>query len=387
MIYSEPKEIGNVLIKNRFVRSATYRRMAKENGEVSEELLKTYKALAEGGVGLIITGYAYVDEKGKSFPMQLGADRDDLIPGLQKISKIIHENGENCKVFFQIAHCGRQSYFADDIFAPSAVLEPITNRMPRTMTLEEIEVTVDQFAQASRRAMEAGFDGVQLHSAHGYLLSSFLSPYTNRREDNYGGSIANRVRIFENIYRETKKLTGKDFPISIKMNAVDNLKGGLEIQDSKKIAQELEKIGYASLEISGAMWEVLMRNKDELGWQPVMIPESRININTKDKEAYHKTYSKEIKECTNIPILLVGGIKSLDVIENLLSQGFADFVALSRPLIREPDLPNKWLKGVGETTCKCISCNGCIGAGMSGSINCTQEKIKKKKMKIKNLHH
>ncbi|MFX0028838.1 MAG: NADH:flavin oxidoreductase [Candidatus Hermodarchaeota archaeon] len=374
MIYSEPKEIGNVIIKNRFVRSATYRRMAKENGDVSNELLEMYKALAKGGVGLIITGYAYIEENGKSFPEQLGADRDDLIPSLKKIAKTIHDNGSGCKTFFQIAHCGRQSYFVDEIMAPSAVLEPITNRMPREMTIDEIKDTIENFAQASRRAMEAGFDGVQLHSAHGYLLSSFLSPHTNRRTDRYGGSLINRVRIFEEIYKETKKLTGKDFPISIKMNAVDFLEGGLEIQDSKRIAQELENIGYASLEISGAMWEVLMRTKKELGWQPVMIPESRININTKDKEAYHKEYSKEIKECTNLPILLVGGIKSLDVIENLLSHEFADFVALSRPFIREPDLPNKWLKGTGGTTCKCISCNGCIGAGMSGSIKCTQEK-------------
>ena len=374
MIYSEPKEIGKVLIKNRFVRSATYSRMAKENGDISNELLEMYKTLAKGGVGLIITGYAYVQKSGIAFPGQLGADRDSLIPSLKKIAKTIHNNGDGCKVFLQLAHCGRQSYFVDEIVAPSAVLEPIINRMPREMTIEEIEETVNAFAEASRRAMEANFHGVQLHSAHGYLLSEFLSPHTNRRTDKYGGNMNNRVRIFEEIYKKTTKLVGSDFPISIKMNADDFLEGGLKLDESKKIAETLSKIGYASIEVSGGMWEVLMRNKKDLGWQPAMIPESRLNINTREKEAYHRTYAKEIKKLIDKPLILVGGIKSLDVIEELLTRGITDFVALSRPLIREPDLPNKWLKGTGENTCKCISCNGCVGAAMTGPVYCTQEK-------------
>jgi 2,4-dienoyl-CoA reductase-like NADH-dependent reductase (Old Yellow Enzyme family) len=374
MIYSEPKEIGRVIIKNRFVRSATYRRMAKEDGDISNELLEMYEKLAKGGVGLIITGYAYVQKSGISFPGQIGVDRDSLIPSLKKISKTIHDNGDGCKVFLQLAHCGRQSYFVDEIVAPSAVLEPITNRMPREMTIEEIEETVDAFAEASRRTMEAGFDGIQLHSAHGYLLSGFLSPHTNRRMDKYGGSINNRIRIFKEIYEKTTKLVGSDFPISIKMNADDYLEGGLKIDESKQTAEAVSKIGYASIEVSGAMWEVLMRSKQELGWQPAMIPESRININSKDKEAYHKTYANEFKKLIDKPIILVGGIKSLDVVEDLLTQGICDFVSLSRPFIREPDLPNKWLKGTGKNTCKCISCNGCIGAAMSGPVYCTQEK-------------
>jgi len=374
MIYSEPKEIGKILIKNRFLRSATYRRMAKEDGDISNDLLEMYKTLAKGGVGLIITGYAYVQKSGISFPGQLGADRDSLIPSLKKIAKTIHNNGDGCKVFLQLAHCGRQSYFVDEIVAPSAVLEPITNRMPREMTIEEIEETVDAFAEASRRALEANFHGVQLHSAHGYLLSGFLSPHTNRRTDKYGGNINNRVRIFEEIYKKTIKLVGNDFPISIKMNADDFLEGGLKLDESKKIAETLSKIGYSSIEVSGGMWEVLMRNKKDLGWQPAMIPESRLNINTREKEAYHRTYAKEIKKLIDKPIILVGGIKSLDVIEELLTRGITDFVSLSRPLIREPDLPNKWLKGTGENTCKCISCNGCVGAAMAGPVHCTQEK-------------
>jgi len=371
---SKPGKIGNLILKNRLIRSATYRRMATDDGDITNNLLEMYKSLAEGGIGLIITGYAYVQKNGQAFPGQIAANRDNMIPSLEKIAKTIHEHGDGCKTFFQLGHCGRQSYFVDEIIGPSAVLEPITNRIPREMTIEEIEEVVEAFAQASRRAMEAGFDGMQLHSAHGYLLSEFLSPHTNRRADRYGGNINNRVRIFEEIYKETVKLVGNDFPLSIKMNADDFLEGGLKLDESKKIAENLSKIGYASLEISGGMWEVLMRSKKELGWQPVMIPESRVNINSKEKEAYHKLYAKEIKKLVDIPIILVGGIKSLDIIEELLQEEYADFVALSRPLIREPNLPNKWLTGSGENTCQCISCNGCIGAAMSGEIHCTQIK-------------
>jgi 2,4-dienoyl-CoA reductase-like NADH-dependent reductase (Old Yellow Enzyme family) len=348
--------------------------MATEDGDITSELIEMYKDLAKGGVGLIITGYAYVQKATQSFPGQVGADDDSLIPSLEKIAQVIHNSGDQCKTFLQLGHCGRQSYFADEIVAPSAVLEPITNRMPREMTIEEIEETVNAFAEASRRAMEAGFDGIQLHSAHGYLLSSFLSPHTNRRKDQYGGNIENRVKIFEEILKKTKKLAGNDFPLSIKMNADDFLENGLKIEESKKIAKILADIGYASIEVSGGMWEVLMRSKKELGWQPVMIPESRININSKEKEAYHKSYALEFKKVVDVPIILVGGIKSLEVVNEILSNETADFVALSRPFIREPDLPNKWLKGTGENSCKCISCNGCIGAAMSGPIQCTQEK-------------
>ncbi|MFX1479775.1 MAG: NADH:flavin oxidoreductase [Promethearchaeota archaeon] len=374
IICSKPRQIGKVLIKNRFVRSATYRRMATEDGDITSELLEMYRALAKGGVGLIITGYTYTQKATQSFPGQVGADRDSLTPSLEKIAQTIHKSGDQCKTFLQLGHCGRQSYFADDVMAPSAVLEPITNRMPREMTIEEIQETIIAFAEASRRAMEAGFDGIQLHSAHGYLLSSFLSPHTNRRKDQYGGTLKNRVRIFKEIYKNTKKLVDNDFPLSIKMNADDFLENGLKIDDSKKVAKMLADIGYASIEVSGGMWEVLMRSKKDLGWQPVMIPESRININSKENEAYHKYYANEFKKVVDIPIILVGGIKSLEVVNEILTRETADFVSLSRPLIREPDLPNKWLKGNGEKSCKCISCNGCIGAAMSGPILCTQEK-------------
>jgi 2,4-dienoyl-CoA reductase-like NADH-dependent reductase (Old Yellow Enzyme family) len=242
------------------------------------------------------------------------------------------------------------------------------------MTIQEIEETIEAFAQAARRAQEAGFDAVQLHAAHGYLLSEFLSPYTNRRTDEYGGNTGNRTKIVEDIYRRIVESVGKDFPILIKINVDDFLEGGINLNESKKIAERLSKTGFAAIETSGCMWEVTTRSKEELGWTPAMIPESRINIRSKDKEAYFLTYAREIKKVIAAPLILVGGIRSLDVIENILAEGSADFVALCRPLVRQPDLPNKWLKGVGGLTSDCISCNACVRSTMAGRIQCIPKK-------------
>jgi len=375
----EPKEIGGMVIKNRLVRSATHEGMASEDGSVTDELVELYKTLAEGGVGLIITGYAYVQPGGKAVPYQKGIDRDELIPGLRRIAETVHEHGDGCKVAMQLAHCGRQSFFLENTIAPSAVFETVVNIMPREMTIEEIEETIEAFAKAARRAKEAGFDAVQLHAAHGYLLSEFLSPYTNRRTDEYGGSTENRIKIVEDIYKRIMENVGKDFPILIKMNVDDFLESGINLNESKKIAERLSKMGFAAIETSGGMWEVVTRSKEELGWKPAMLPESRINIRSKDKEAYHLPYAREIRKVIDVPLIMVGGIRSFDVIEKILAEGSADFVALSRPLIRQPDLPNRWLKGIGGLTADCISCNGCVGSLMAGSLRCIPEERTKQK--------
>ena len=361
----EPKEIGGMLVKNRLVRSATHEGMASEDGGVTDELVELYKTLAEGGVGLIITGYTYVQLSGKDTPYMKGIDRDDLIPGLRRIAETVHEHGDGCKVAIQLVHCGRQSFSLENTIAPSAVLELLMNKMPREMAIEEIEETIEAFAEAARRAKEAGFDAVQLHAAHGYLLSGFLSPYTNRRTDEYGGSTENRIKIVEDIYERTVEKVGKNFPILTKMNVDDFLEGGVNLNESKKIAERFSRMGFAAIETSGSMWETGTRNRHLIT--------SRTKIRSKDKEAYFLPYAREIKKVIDIPLILVGGIRSLDVIEKILVEGSADFVALSRPLIREPDLPNRWLEGTGGLTAECISCNRCFGSLMEGGVRCIQK--------------
>jgi 2,4-dienoyl-CoA reductase-like NADH-dependent reductase (Old Yellow Enzyme family) len=356
--------------------------MASEGGSVTDELIKLYRTLAEGGVGLIITGAAYVQQSGKSVPCLTGIYRDDLIPGLRKIAETVHEHGDGCKVAIQLLHCGRQSFVLENTIAPSAVFEPVVKKMPREMTIEEIEETIEAFAKAARRAKEAGFDAVQLHAAHGYLLSEFLSPYTNRRTDEYGGSTGNRTKIVEDIYKRIVENVGTDFPILIKINVDDFLEGGINLNESKKIAERLSKTGFAAIETSGCMWEVTTRSKEELGWVPAMLPESRMSIRSKDKEAYYLAYAREIRKVIAAPLILVGGIRSLDVVENILAEGSVDFVALCRPLIRQPDLPNRWLKEIGGLTADCISCNGCVRSTMVGGIRCIPEE-RRNRIRIK----
>jgi len=371
-MYNTPMNIGPLEIKNRFIRSATYEGMAHE-GEITSDHLELYKKLAEGGVGLIITGYAYVQRSGIAFEEMIGIYDDKFISGLKKVTDIVHKNGNGCKIIKQIVHCGRQSRHLSNIVAPSAVLEKLTNKMPKEMSNKEIEETIEAFAQAARRTKEAGFDGVQLHGAHGYLISEFLSPYTNKRTDEYGGNVEKRIKIVEEIYNRTVELVGKEFPILIKMNGSDFLEGGLEIDESKKIAQLLEKIGFAALEISGGMWEVVKRSKKELGWKPTFIPESRMFIGIKNDPAYNLPFAEEIKKVVDIPVGVVGGINSLDLVEKILNEGRADFISLSRPLIREPNLPNRWIDRIGDRVVECEYCNECLSSLLTTGLRCVKK--------------
>lgn len=371
-MYSKPKKIGSIEIKNRFVRSATFEGMATEDGYVTDKHIKLYKELAEGGVGLIITGYAYIQESGKAFDKQSGVSRDDFIPGLSRIAEIVHKNGDDCKVALQIAHCGHQSRFLENTIAPSAVEEKLTRKMPREMRREEIRDTVNAFSHAIRRAKEAGFDAVQLHGAHGYIITQFLSPYLNKRTDDYGGSIENRTRFLKEIYDKSVELVGKEFPILIKMNGVDFIEGGTTINESTEVAKRLENIGYAAIEVSAGIWEVAKMKKKDLGWKPTFLPESRIFIGTMNEPAYNLPFAKEFKKVLDIPVILVGGINSLNLVNQLLTNESADFVSFSRPLVREPDLPNRWMKGIGDDKVNCIFCNGCLSTTVTPGLQCAK---------------
>lgn len=376
-MFAKPKKIGNLEIKNRFVRSATYEGLATEDGEITDKLVNLYKTLSEGGCGLIITSHAFVQPSGRAGDKQIAVYKDDFIPGLKKLADIVHKHNRDCKVALQLAHSGRQATRIDarDIIAPSAVLERYTNNIPREMTAEEIEETIEAFAQAARRAKEAGYDAVQLHGAHGWLISEFLSPYTNKRTDEYGGNTENRIRFVEKIYRRSRELVGDGFPILIKMNCDDFLDGGITLEESKKIAKKLSKIGFDAIEISSCMWETVRRKKKELGWKPKFIPESRPSVGTVNEAAYNLPYAKEIKKGIDIPLILVGGINTIDLVEEILNKGDADFIAFSRPLIREPDLPNRWMKGMGSAIVECDYCNNCLFTLAKAGLHCPQKEV------------
>jgi len=373
IMFAKPGKIGNLEIKNRFVRSATYEGLATEKGEITEKLIKFYQTLAEGGSGLIITSYCFVQENGRAQEKQIAVYNDSFIPGLRKIAEVIHKHGNESKTALQIVHAGRQSHYVKQTIAPSAVMENFMGIMPKEMTKDEIEEVAEAFSQAVRRSKEAGYDAVQLHGAHGYLISQFLSSYTNKRTDEYGGSIENRIRFVENIYKRSRELVGNDFPILIKMNCDDFLEGGITLEESKKITKMLSNIGFDAIELSSCMWETVKRKKKDLGWRPTFIPESRMSIGIMNKPAYHLPYAREIKKEVDIPLILVGGINSSKLVEDILQSGDADFVSFSRPLIREPDLPKRWMKGIGSELVECEYCNSCLLTLAKEGLHCTKK--------------
>ena len=394
-----PGRIGTLNIKNRLVRSATFENAATSRGEVTDDLVDLYRDLAKGGIGLIITGIACVYSKAVA-PHQTRIDDDRYIEGLQRISNVAREVASDCRIMAQLHHPGRQvmdlsaglppmppaliahlqraqqvpqmpegQHVEIEPTAPSAVPDLLFHRTPRALTVEEIEEIVEAYAEGIRRVEEAGFDGVQLHAAHGWLLSSFLSPHTNRRDDRYGGSTENRTRIICEIYERARKRVDADFPILIKINATDFIPGGTDTDEAAEVAAILAQAGLAAIETSGGMWEAVTRSRDELGWLPVMIPEARVGIKTKEQEAYFLDGAKAVRRKIKAPVILVGGMRSIGRIEEVIQSGAADFVSMSRPLIRQPDLPNLWLTGEGPDRAACISCNACLPIAQ-GRIRC-----------------
>ncbi|MEN2986199.1 MAG: NADH:flavin oxidoreductase [Thermodesulfovibrionaceae bacterium] len=363
-----PFRIKSIKMSNRIVRSATYEKMADEDGFVTEQLTDLYIKLAKGGVGLIITGNTLVHVSGRSAPKMLCIHNDFYIEGLKKLTEAIHKVGS--QIVIQLTHGGRQCsrlfLGGRDPVAPSAVYEPVFKVMPRELTNEEIWELIESFGKAAKRAKEAGFDGVQLHGAHGYLINQFLSPYTNKRKDYWGGDEERRFHFLEEVYLNIRDNVGYDYPIMIKLNACDFIEGGLTLEESLRIAKRLESLGIDAIEISGGIVE----SKPEL--RPV-----RVGIDSPDKEAYFREFSREFKKNLKTPIILVGGIRSRAVAEDILQKEDADLISLSRPLIREPNLPKKWMKG--KEKADCISCNGCLQFMKLDYVRCVQ--LEKRKTK------
>ncbi len=342
-----PVKIGALEIPNRFVRSATHDFMAADDGSITERQVLLFENLARGEVGLIITGHAFVSLGGKASPFQIGVHSDKLIDGLSRIPKAVHRFAS--RIFLQLSHAGRQTkprLCGCTPLAPSPVYEPIYKVTPKEMSEQEINATINDFIQSSRRAKEAGFDGVQIHVAHGYLLSSFISPYTNRRQDEWGGTVANRSRIVVEIIKGIKDLLGKSFPLIVKINSTDFLSEGLTLEESIETAKRLEKAGIDAVEASGGMAEA---GKGSYWKGPF----------SEEEEGYFVDNASKIKRALSIPVFGLGGIRSFSVMEKIIEQGKADLISLSRPLIRDPLLIRKFRNGEIEKS-ECISCNKCL---------------------------
>jgi 2,4-dienoyl-CoA reductase-like NADH-dependent reductase (Old Yellow Enzyme family) len=336
VVFAEGK-IGPMELKNRIVRSATVDAYSKRDADkCGEQTIATYAELAQGGVGLIVTG----DIQAVSF---------DSVDGLSRLADAVHRTDSDCRIVVQLsAYDGM----------PSDVPSPFATGPVKVLTRSEIAEVVQRLAAVIASVKTAGFDGVELHAAHGHgLLSYFLSPYTNRRTDEYGGSAHNRTRIIREIVDGARSNVG-DFPILAKVNCTDNVEGGIDMHSFPEQAAAIADCGLDAVEISGGSVHCLVRSEDELGFPPRPCPEAHTRINTVAKQSYFLAYAEAVN--LGIPVILAGGNRDIERMENAVRGGSIDFFAMCRPLINEPDLPDRWLRGEGTRTTHCISCNACL---------------------------
>lgn len=361
----EKTSLNSLELMNRFVRSATWEGMAADDGACTARLARLMGELAEGRVGLIISSHAYVTREGQATPWQLGIYKDELIPSLQRMTDAVHAH--DGRIVAQLAHSGCFASRHLTGMAPLA-MSPIDEKSRkdcREAGSGDLARLPADFAAAARRAVAAGFDGVQIHAAHGYLLSQSLSPAFNRRSDDYGGRLANRARLLMNVLSAVRRAVGPEFPVLVKINSADHLDGGLTFEEVVQIARMLQENGIDAIEVSGGTLR-----SGALG--PI-----REKIVGQDKEAYFRDAARQLKMDVDVPIMLVGGIRSIDLAEKLLDEGVADYFSMARPFIREPHLIKRWQAGDRRKS-TCVSDNGCGKAARSAEgIYCVVEKRQK----------
>jgi 2,4-dienoyl-CoA reductase-like NADH-dependent reductase (Old Yellow Enzyme family) len=340
--------ISHLRMKNRIVRSATWDIPVTLTRSVTDEVVDYYKRLTLGGVGMIITGdFPVTPDSG----LNNNVSFDDVeVSGLEKIAEVVHETEVECKIIAQLS----TGYVNK---APSERVSTFRNIQIPALTRDEIKIAIKCFVQGVIRAKALGYDGIQFHAAHGTFLCDFLSPYTNKRQDDYGGTVEKRVRIISEIVAGARDEVG-DYPMLIKANCTDYIPGGIDINSFPELALQIEKAGIDAIEVSGGRYDCLLRSEKELGFRPVPAAESHTRINSVEKQSYFYPFAEKLS--SNIPIILVGGNKNAEHVEKLLKKGKVDFMAMCRPLICEPELPNRWLSGEGKVGAQCISCNSCI---------------------------
>ena len=359
----EPARLGALEIPNRIVRAGTSETMADERGAVTDDYVALYETLARNEVGLIFTGHLYCAARGRYARRQTGIYADDLVLGLRRVTDAVHRHGGH--IFAQVAHAGSQSRVqaGPPPLAPSAVPNALTGRPVPAAGVEEIAEAVDAFAAGARRAVEAGFDGVHIHGANGYLISEFSSPVANRRTDAWGGSAAARDRFALEVARGVRSAVPETMPVTMKLGMVDATPGGLGLQESVPRAARLVGAGLDGLEISCGV----MRLASDSARQYVAVDRRRAVedllphrlLSQPAAEAYFLPWARAVRAAVDTRIVLVGGLRRTQTMDRIVRDGEADFVALSRPLIREPDLVRQIARGrTGRVDC--TSCNLCL---------------------------
>ncbi len=368
-----PGTIGTMQLKNRFVRSATVECLATDDGRISDRYLRLYAQLARGGVGLIVPGNYYVHPMGRTVPRTMVLDKDEIIDDLARLTQTVHEH--DAKIVAQLNHGGRQcdpKVLGAQPMGPSPVRDILSMVKPREMSKQEIKETIAAFGDAARRAKEGGFDGVQIHAAHGYLVNQFLSGHTNRRSDEWGGSLDKRMRFLIEVFELIRSTVGADFPVLIKINSEDSIANGVTLDECITVCRKLDEIGIDAIEVSGGIAEkglmtirgdiprdLAMRNRNffERILMRLFI-EKRIREDARFTEAYFLPQAAAVKKNVKAPVIAVGGMRHRGVMEQALRSGQADFISLSRPFIRQPNLVNQLKEKEGDPI-MCTNCNRC----------------------------
>lgn len=374
-----PIMYGSVAIKNRFVHSATYEAMALETGEVTDKLVKRYQVLAKGEIGLIITGHMFVHPYGRAGQFQTGIHKDEMVPGLARLVDAVHEEGG--KIFLQISHAGRQTRKAligRRPMGPSGFDRDPTNMVKAAeMNKEEIMESIEAYGDAARRAVEAGADGIQLHAAHGYLINQFLSPYFNKRKDEWGGSDEKRFSFLREVIQICRESMPNGMPISVKLNTQDFTPNeGVIPALAAKYSSWLKEMNVDGIEFSSgsALYAFMNMCRGDVplnemvaglpGWKKpmgrMMLKKMVGKFNL--EEGYNVDAAKLIRPRLNGTILsVVGGFRRLSHMEKLATDGHTDMIAMSRPFIREPHILHQFKEGKKDTV-SCQSCNKCLAA-------------------------
>lgn len=311
----EAASIGNLKVKNHFIRSATMEGMALEDGSPTEAIAQMYVSLANGGVGTIITSYTYISEYEQPQRYELGFYKDEMLPLYRVLTDRVHEAGS--KIIMQLVHGSSLSQGYPEsavILGPSALPNPRSGMVPKKMTTEDIRRVENLFADAAERAKKAGFDGVEIHAAHGYLLSQFMSPLFNHRTDAYGGSVENRFRIVREVYQTIRERVGSDYPVWIKMNSSDEEEGGLTEEEFVQMGQQLAADGINAIEVSGEKWYAHGRSE----------------------RLYYLRAASMLQKKVGIPVILTGGVRSREDLEKGQKEGIRYF-GFARPLMQNPD--------------------------------------------------
>lgn len=400
-----PLSLGNLKLSGRVVKTATAETRADENGFVTDDLLDFYEPIASAGTPMIITGNLYVIRTGKSTYRQPGADAADKIPGLKRLADMVHSHGST--LFGQLNHCGRQvlpqTTGLKNAVSASGVTDLLLGTKPQPMSGQEIKDSIAAFGRSAAICREAGFDGVQIHAGHGYLISQFLTPYTNRRHDEYGGSPLRRMRFLREVYRSIRAQAGDDYPVIMKINGSDYLPGrrGLSNENLVEIARIMEADGLNGVEITVGHYESggpMIRGtfggffkgmKDEglahklpalrrVGvryfWPPMAL---MFDTLWPPKEGFNLSYAQNFKKKLSIPVICVGGFNTRQKMEQAIDSGRCDAISVARAMIADPYLYRHLKDGSKGPVCN--FCNGCIARAGSMPVDCYEPIIRKEK--------